>query len=109
MMFLQLLALHFLCDFPLQGDFMAKAKNHVAPLIGVPWWLVLGGHAMIHAGAVSLLLPIEYAIAEFVSHFALDAAKNGGGLGTGQTGFVWDQVGHVACKLVWIGSFYAQT
>ena len=32
-----LLAAHALADYPLQGDFLSKAKNRFAPLIGVPW------------------------------------------------------------------------
>lgn len=35
---LMLLAGHALCDYPLQGDFLAKAKNRAAPLPGVPWY-----------------------------------------------------------------------
>ena len=28
---------HALADYPLQGDFLAKAKNRTAPIPGVPW------------------------------------------------------------------------
>ena len=47
-----LVVAHFLCDFPLQGDFLAKAKNPEAPLPGVPWQWAMLAHAAIHAGAV---------------------------------------------------------
>lgn len=45
---------HAVADYPLQGDFLAKGKNHKQPLPGVPWWICLLAHAMIHAGAVAL-------------------------------------------------------
>lgn len=103
---LQLLALHFLCDFPLQGDFMARAKNGVSPLPGVPWWLVLGAHACIHAFAVSLLLTWPFALMELVFHFVLDDAKCRGWLGAGERGFIIDQALHVTCKLAYAGLFW---
>ncbi|MFM1977463.1 MAG: hypothetical protein RL145_2309, partial [Pseudomonadota bacterium] len=33
-----LIVAHFICDYPLQGDFLSKAKNLTAPIPGVPWW-----------------------------------------------------------------------
>jgi hypothetical protein len=103
---LQLLALHALCDYPLQGDFMARAKNHRNPVPGVPWFMVLVSHALIHAGAVSLVLPWQFAVTEFFAHFCIDYAKNQGWLGPGplidphgEVGFRGDQVLHVACKV----------
>jgi hypothetical protein len=72
---LQLLALHFLCDFPLQGDFLARGKNHNAQLPGVPWQLCLVAHATIHAGAYSLLVPLEWAALVGWLHLLVDYAK----------------------------------
>jgi Protein of unknown function (DUF3307) len=103
MMLLQLLALHALCDFPLQGDFMARAKNHKTPIPGVPWSFVLLAHALIHAGAVSLVAPLWCAVVEFFAHYALDYAKNEGWLGKGEHAFSNDQLGHVLCKLAYWG------
>lgn len=96
---LQLLALHALCDYPLQGDFMARAKNRHSSLPGVPWWIVLASHAAIHAGAVSLVAPLWCACLEFSAHMFIDFAKNEGWFGKGETAFIWDQAGHVLCKL----------
>ena len=50
-----LLAAHALCDYPLQGDFLAKAKNPAQPIPGVPWWCAMAAHCAIHAGAVLLV------------------------------------------------------
>lgn len=103
MMLTQLLALHALCDYPLQSDFVARGKNHVAPLPGVPWWVVMAAHAAIHAGAVSLVAPAWCVGAEFFSHAVLDYAKNAGWFGSGKTAFCLDQAAHVLCKLAyWI-------
>ena len=102
-MLLQLLALHALCDYPLQGDFMARAKNHRTPVPGIPWAVVLLSHALIHAGAVSLVAPLWCSVVEFFAHSALDYAKNKGWLGSGEKGFSNDQLGHVLCKLAYWG------
>ncbi len=54
-LFFLLCGVHAACDYPLQGDFLAKAKNHTAPLPGVPWFI--GGlmpHALIHGIGVML-------------------------------------------------------
>lgn len=54
-LFAALLIAHAVADYPLQGDFLAKAKNRFAPIPGVPWFQALGAHAAIHAGAVWIL------------------------------------------------------
>lgn len=73
---LLLFAGHALCDFPLQGDFLARGKNHKAPLPGVPWQYCLFAHALIHAGAVFLLTrSLILGLAELVFHAATDYAK----------------------------------
>jgi hypothetical protein len=33
-----LLVDHALADYPLQGDFLARAKNHTAPIPGISWY-----------------------------------------------------------------------
>lgn len=92
-----LLAAHGLCDYPLQGDFLARGKNHTAPLPGVPWYQCLFWHAMIHAGAVALIThSVTLGIAELVCHFYLDYFKC-------DNAFGWntDQAAHVVCKVFW--------
>jgi hypothetical protein len=55
LLLIALLTAHALADYPLQGDFLSKAKNRMAPIPGVPWRQALGAHAFIHAGAVALI------------------------------------------------------
>ena len=97
MLLLLLLAAHAVCDYPLQGDFLAKAKNRAAPLPGVPWFQALGAHAAIHGGAVALLTGVWWlGLAEAAAHFVIDDAKCHGRLSFNQ-----DQALHLLCKLGW--------
>jgi hypothetical protein len=97
MRLLKLLAAHALCDYPLQGDFLAKGKNQTSPLPGVPWYQCLLAHALIHAGAVALITEsATLGIAEFVVHAVTDYAKCAGHLTFDQ-----DQAIHYASKIVW--------
>lgn len=92
-----LLVAHALCDYPLQGDFLARAKNHRQPIPGVPWYQALAAHALIHGGAVALLTgSVWFGLAEFSCHVAIDHAKCDGAFG-----FDVDQAIHVACKVAW--------
>ena len=98
-----LLGAHAICDFPLQGDFMAKAKNPVSPLPGVPWWIVMAAHSLIHGVAVaSVTGRPDLGALEVFTHFCIDTGKCRGGYG-----FTTDQCLHVVCKgvwwMVWIG------
>lgn len=97
MMLILLLAAHALCDYPLQGDFLSKAKNRLVPIPGVPWWQALGAHSLIHGGAVALITGIWWlAIVEAVAHWIIDDAKC-----RGKISFNVDQVLHFECKLAW--------
>lgn len=88
---------HALCDYPLQGDFLAKAKNMTAPIPGVPWWCAMGAHCAIHAGAVAWLTGSWWlGGAEFVSHWMIDFLKC-----TGKIGFATDQACHLLFKVAW--------
>lgn len=92
-----LLVVHALADYPLQGDFLARAKNHRQPIPGVPWWQALAAHSMIHAGGVWLVTgSILLGLAELVSHAVIDWMKSGGGLT-----FTQDQALHVWFKACW--------
>lgn len=95
-----LIAAHALCDYPLQGDFLAKAKNRAMPIPGVPWFQALGAHAAIHGGAVGLVTGLWWlGVAEAVSHFVIDDLKC-----RGKLSFNGDQAVHLACKVVWVAA-----
>lgn len=95
--FLALVVGHALADCPLQGDFLAKAKNRSAPLPGVPWWQALGAHAAIHGGIVAHVTgSAVLGIAEAAVHAITDDLKCRGKLSYNQ-----DQAVHLACKALW--------
>ena len=99
---IQLLALlifgHMLADYPLQGDFLSKAKNRLSPIPGVPWYQALAAHSVIHAGFVGIITGnLFIAIGEFMAHCLIDDAKCSGKLSFNQ-----DQALHIACKALWV-------
>lgn len=93
-----LIGAHFVADYPLQGDFLAKAKNRTAPIPGFPWWQALGAHAFIHGAFVALITGIWWlCIAEALIHFWTDDLKCGGKINLNQ-----DQAIHLLCKAAWL-------
>jgi hypothetical protein len=105
-----LLAGHFVADYPLQSDFMAKGKNPWTPLdlARVPagqtpqahWPWVLSAHAAVHAAAVTLATGRwELGLAEFAAHWLIDLAKC-----AGLTGIHTDQCLHLGCKALWFAA-----
>ncbi len=88
---------HFLGDFGLQSDRMAREKcaggGHTLPW---PWWLT--AHAGIHGFLVAVVtgLPL-LGLAEWVAHALIDHLKCRGLFGLGA-----DQGLHLLCKLVWV-------
>lgn len=97
-MFLVLVGWHALADYPLQGDFMARAKNPFAPVPGVPWATILASHSAIHGLGVGIITGSAWlGLAEMAAHSLIDASKC-----KGLIGFNTDQWLHVACKAVWI-------
>jgi hypothetical protein len=101
-----LVVAHALCDYPLQGDFLARAKNHRNPIPGVPWYQALAAHAIIHAGAVWLITGIPaLGIAEFACHWSIDAWKStrvSSDPDLNAHAYNVDQLLHVLCKLLWV-------
>lgn len=95
-----LVALHFIGDFQMQNDFMAKHKQ---PGSSGTWPWVLSAHAAGHAVLVALVLGPAFGAAEFVAHWICDYSKSCGWMGTGTLGFYIDQLVHLATKLVWLG------
>ena len=96
--FLALAACHALCDYPLQGDFLARGKNYTNPIPGIPWWQCMAAHALIQAGGVALATgSLALGIAEFVTHFIIDHVKC-----AGLIGFNEDQALHMETKIIWV-------
>jgi hypothetical protein len=96
-LFAALLVGHVIADYPLQGDFLSRAKNRFNPLPGVPWYQALGAHMLIHAGVVWLITGIWWlGVLELVCHAAIDDTKCRGAIG-----FNTDQALHVLCKVLW--------
>lgn len=98
MLILTLVFVHFLMDYPLQGDFLARAKNRMNPIPHVPWYHAMSAHAFLHAGAVYIVLGMWWiALLEFIAHFVIDDLKCRGELTYHQ-----DQMLHVGCKIAWV-------
>ena len=97
-LFATMIVVHLLCDYPLQGDFLARAKNHRDPIKGTPWYTALLSHAGIQAGGVALTTHSpELAALEMVAHTIIDFGKS-----DGWYGFNVDQLLHIACKGMWV-------
>jgi hypothetical protein len=109
--FFALLIGHVVADYPLQGRFLAMAKNrhaNVSNLFGgeTPprgiWLHALTAHSLVHAGAVWLITgSIMLGLVELVLHWLIDFAKC-----EKLMNFTTDQLLHVACKAgyaAWIG------
>ncbi len=92
-----LLVGHAVADFPLQGG-LAKAKNMMNPLPGVPWMICMFAHALIHGGMVMLVTnSIVAALAETVAHYSIDCLKC-----SAVIDFKADQILHIVCKVIWL-------
>lgn len=88
---------HFIADYALQSDYIAKAKNRNLPegKNGI-WEIVMAAHASIHAGFVFFFTGYLFlAVFEFIAHFVIDTRKCDGVLTYKQ-----DQMYHIACKVV---------
>lgn len=96
-LFAMLVIAHALFDYPLQGDFLAAAKNHTKPIPGVPWYQALAAHAVIQGGAVWLLTGSPLlGLAEAVVHASTDYLKC-----AGRISYNVDQAIHIGCKALW--------
>lgn len=96
--FILLVVGHFVADYPLQGEFLALAKNRLSPNQFCPWYQALGAHAVIHGGFVGAITGIWWlGVAEAVAHAFIDDSKC-----TKKISFNQDQALHIACKVVWL-------
>lgn len=97
-LFLALLMWHAIADYPLQGDFMARAKNRNTPVPGIPWYIIMLMHTLIHAAGVWVLTGIIWlAFAEIVLHFLIDDMKC-----RKRISFETDQFLHLLCKAMYV-------
>jgi hypothetical protein len=98
---------HALADYPLQGAFLARAKDRHSDsgaLFGEQkapkglWIHALTAHSLVHAGAVWLVTSsVLLAAVELVLHWIIDFAKC-----ERWTGFHTDQILHVLCKIGYV-------
>jgi hypothetical protein len=92
--FFLLLFGHFLADFPLQGEYLSRTKDPTQNEFGI-WFISMFAHSMIHAGIVFVLTgSTALAGLMLITHFFIDYAKCQGWFGTGQIGYVRDQMFH---------------
>jgi len=96
---------HFVCDYPMQGTFLATMKNrHVdnkggaGNLPSLTWVHALTAHSFIHAGAVWLITgSVLLALCEVVLHWLIDFSKCEGWIS-----YHVDQLLHLTCKAVFV-------
>lgn len=98
-LFFMLLCSHFVCDYPLQSEFIAVGKSPLkSPHCGVPWYYIMAGHAFTHGAGVFIVTgSVWLGIAETAVHFLIDWNKC-----LGRFGIHADQALHVACKVAWV-------
>lgn len=103
-MFAVMLVAHALADYPLQGDFLSKAKNVSAPIPGVPWYQAMIAHSVIQGGFVGMITgSVTLGLMEAWAHFFTDYTKCRNWIG-----FNTDQFIHVACKVIWCALYLAK-
>jgi hypothetical protein len=88
---------HFVCDFGLQSDRMAREKcPGCDTTLPWGWWLV--SHASTHGLAVALLTGVpQLGLAELLLHALIDRLKC-----AGRFHLSVDQLLHLACKVLWV-------
>lgn len=92
-----LLVGHALADYPLQGEFLATAKDRNTSIGAIFWPHALTAHALIHAGFVAVLTgSVWLGLGEFVTHWLTDRMKCERVIGLNT-----DQAIHIGCKVVW--------
>ena len=93
LLFTMLLFWHFIADYPLQGDFLSKAKAKAFEP-AVPWYQAMLAHSFIHASGVLLITANwGFFLIELTAHFVIDKLKCDGHINFNQ-----DQILHFMCK-----------
>ena len=98
MMIFYLLAAHALADYPLQGDYLAQAKNRHTKLGANGIWVhALFSHSMIHAAFVAYITGVWWiGVCELVAHAAIDFMKC-----ENKIDYHGDQILHIVLKFIW--------
>jgi hypothetical protein len=92
-----LLVAHAICDYPLQGDFLAQAKSRHTAIGKTFWPHALTAHSLIHGGAVAFITGnVWLGLAETIAHWLIDWGKC-----ENKYGIHADQALHVGCKFAW--------
>jgi len=100
--FLLLVGLHFLCDYPWQHDFLANQKNPSFKPRYIPWYHANFAHAAIHGIPVGIITgSCLLALYEVAMHFTIDYVKSRGAINIHM-----DQLLHIACKVMWVVMAY---
>ena len=103
LLFFKLLIGHAVCDFVLQSDTMARAKDRHSEMARTrssnfpAWYYWLTAHALVHGGAVYLLTGnVVFGLLETVLHWTIDFSKC-----EKRINFHQDQALHVLCKIAY--------
>jgi hypothetical protein len=97
-----LLMAHFVCDFGLQSDRMAREKCPGCDTT-LPWGWWMAAHASTHGLAVALLTGVTWlGVAEAAIHAWIDHRKC-----LGQISLTTDQILHLLCKGLWVAMLAA--
>lgn len=95
-----LIAGHAIMDFPLQGETVAREKNHRSDSElqkHVPWYYWLTAHALSHGLVVFMVTgSLFLALSETASHWIIDHFKC-----AGMYSIHVDQTLHIMCKIIW--------
>jgi hypothetical protein len=98
--FFYLIAAHFLCDFSLQGDAMAREKSRHSKTDlqkAVPWFYWLTAHAFVHGLAVTVITgSVILGILEVFCHWIIDFLKCERTIDIHH-----DQLYHILSKVTW--------
>lgn|SRR5690625_5283055 len=92
-----LIAAHALADYPLQGDFLAQAKNRHTDIGKHIWPHGLIAHSFIHGGFVFVVTgSAVLGVFEIVAHAVTDWLKC-----ENKISYTVDQAIHIGCKVLW--------